>query len=202
VSPLASRALALALLVALLGALAGAVALPAWRLYREDGRALAERRERIARLAALAGDLEPRRRQLAGLEARLARSPYLLPEASSALAAAALQERVKAAVEGSDGKLVSSQTLRPRAGEEGIEEIGLNVRLQTTTEGLRAILHALEGGRPYVVVDRLVVVRARRPTLRQRLRARRPPPARPPLDVSFTLYGLRRAAAPAGGSDG
>lgn len=181
-SPAWSRAAALALAALALAAAIALGALPAWRVYEADREAIAQRRVDIDRYRDIAARGEAMRDTLARLRRPDAAGRLLLPPTSSALAAAALQERVKAIVEDSGGRLTSTQVLPPET-EAGFDRVGINVRMSVTTPALQAVLHALESSAPLLTVDEVVVLA--RQGQRSRTRA-----TQSGLDVRFRISGF------------
>lgn len=154
--PWASRLSAVALLLGLLLLGYAAAVAPLVAGYRQSERALVEAQDLLTgyrSVAARRGSLEA---QLAALAARQTDSGLYLAGATDALAAAALQDRVKDAIEGSGGNLRSIQIL-PAKDEEGFRRVGVRVQLTATIADLLHILHGLEAGTPFLFVDALEV---------------------------------------------
>jgi general secretion pathway protein M len=113
---------------------------------------------------------------------------YLLGP-SDALAAAQLQDRLKAVIEAAGGELRSTRILPAEAVEAspGTRRTALQVQMIVTIEGLAEVLYGLEAGQPYVLIDELSV-------RNQRERRRRgEPETEPMLDVNLRLSGFVRA---------
>lgn len=123
--------------------------------------------------ARLAGSIEAQQRLLQQYEAEIRARPVLLEqleairglarergyhieEASESLAAVALRTLLDSAASVTgDSCTVQSQQERPAAGEDS--RIRVRARLRCSVEGLRLLLHELEGGRPVLVVESLQV---------------------------------------------
>ena len=103
---------------------------------------------------------------------------------STSLAAAELQERVKAVVEQTGSRLTSTRVLTP-AEEGSFYRVAVNVRMRVTVEALQEVLHGLEGALPYMTVDNVTVL-ARRARRNRRNKAAGPQT----LDVRFDLSAL------------
>lgn len=108
---------------------------------------------RLGAMAAVKAELA---RQRDALAARRDQGDLLLSGASEALAAAALQNSLKAAVARAGGELRSTQALAVTE-EKGFRRIAVRALLATDAEGLRTLLHAVESARPPLFVDGLEV---------------------------------------------
>ena len=181
-SPPQSRLLAIALLLLCTGVVVQLVALPAWRMYRNDRQAVEQQRDQIERFKRIAKRAPEIEQRLQELEEHRKRDQYVLTAESTILAAAALQERVKAIVEQSGGRLTSTQ-VPPAVAEGAYNKVTVKVRMSVTTPALQSILYELESGVPYLVVDNVAV-------LSRRARRRKQTQPQPQtLDVRFDLSG-------------
>lgn len=155
----ARRLLALALLLGLAAAAWFAVLQPllGWRAAAEAR--LAEADATLARYRAVAGQSDDIVRQAAALRDIAEREALFLPGATEGQAAAALQDVIKAAVASADARADSIQALEATA-EGALTRITMRVRLSSDTASLQRLLHALESGRPVVLLEG-VYVRAR-----------------------------------------
>ena len=163
-SPGFRRAVAVALLVLALAALWRFGAAPLWRAWQADRESVARLGEQIARLETLARSREDFARALRAAQEAPGLTGALIEADSPTLAAAQLQQTVKALVEAAGGSVVSSQpTDAVPAGP--YSRIGLEVRMLVTVEALQRVLHELESRRPVLVVDEMLVLSrtARRP---------------------------------------
>jgi general secretion pathway protein M len=192
----ARRALALALLLGLVALTIGSVGLPLWHHHRAQAELLEIRADALAHFERVVSGLEDRRAELARLEAAPELARFVLARESPTLAAARLQEQVKSVVEAHDGRLISVHVLDPaEAGAGAFLRVGLGIRLSVDMEGLQQVLHELEGGRPALFVDDLVILsRSARGT-------RGGETAIPDLDIRFRISGfLASPPSPAGGA--
>ena len=189
-SPLA-RTLALLLLAA---AVAGGyllVVLPVLHAYRDTGAAIEQAEVLLQRQRALAAQ---RPLLLAQIEEEKEQADALagyLQGPSDALAAAQLQDRLKAVVEAAGGELRSTRILPAVEVQTspGTRRAALQVQMIVTIEGLAEVLYGLESGQPYLLIDELSV-------RNQRERRRRgEPDTEPMLDVSLKLSGFVREAS-------
>jgi len=182
-----SRALAVALLALVVVLVAQAAVLPAWRAYQRNEAAIEQHREHIARFRRAAADVDQLQARLEALQSQRQSARYTLSGESPTLAAAALQERVKAVVEGRGGELISTRVL-PAQNEGGFSRVTVNVRMAVTVEVLQQVLYELESGTPYLMLDNIMVLS------RGALARRQSDSAQDDLDVRFDLSGFMRAA--------
>jgi hypothetical protein len=175
----ARRLLALALLLGAVGAIWLAVVQPllAWRAAAEQR--LAEADATLARYRVVAGQSDDIVRQAGQLRDLAEREALFLPGATEGQAAAALQDVIKAAVAAADARADSIQALEATA-DGALTRIAMRVRLSADTASLQRLLHALEAGRPVVLLEG-VYVRAR--SLRADAQERN-------LDVRFDAVGF------------
>jgi general secretion pathway protein M len=115
---------------------------------------------------------------------------YYLSGATTAVAAAELEQQLKKVVAARKGTIVSTQVLT-RAEENGLQNVVIQVRLRASLPGLLQILHNLETGKPSLFVNNLSVaartVSARNNTASSMARE---------LDVRFDLTGYLKGVAP------
>lgn len=138
----------------------------------------------VDRYAEQSRDLERQANQIAGYQRLVDSKPELLAalkasaeapgdntlyftEASEALAASALQKRVKDLVEFNSGKLLSTQKLTTRS-DDPFPPVSVRVHMSGRTDAIARTLHALESQRPLLFVDEIQVQsRQRRKTRRE-----------------------------------
>lgn len=187
-----SRLLAFGLLFLLLGAIVRFGALPLWALYQRNTESLQEQRFQLERYRSVGRSVSKREMELEQLLADDEIGRYALSEDSPALAAAELQEKVKALIVGGGGKLTSFRVL-PTKPEGEFERVSVNVRATLENDALQKVLHSLESVTPFLTVDNLVITSGqRRAARRTRRRNSRPRPVKTSLDVTFDLAGLLR----------
>jgi general secretion pathway protein M len=186
-TPLLGRLAALAILVAVgWGAYVFAID-PLLARYRLQEQLIAERQDlerRYRRIGASRPALEAERDDV---RERLSPVGLYLEAASDSLVAAELQNRAKAAVEASGGKLTSTQILAAR-DEGNFRRVGIRVQMSVTVEPLQNTLYALESGTPYLFIDNLDVRRR----VQRRRRKTPQPEAESQLTVRFDLFGYTR----------
>jgi hypothetical protein len=176
------RALAVGLLVAAVIALLAVVLGPVILLHRHYDEAISDASDRLHRYERIAAQAPELRTTLAAMQQRDGRRFFLTNTATN-LAAAELQELVKAAIEGNGGRITTSQTTSPR--EDGrFREIGVNVQFFASTPNLQKILYAIESHEPYLIVENVTV----RPL--NAFRGFRPTPGQEPeLNVQLDVGG-------------
>ena len=186
---LLARALAIALLAAAVASVYLLVLVPVGNAYRETADAIEQAEILLQRQRALAAQ---RPLLVARIEEETERADAIagyLQGPSDALAAAQLQDRLKAVVEAAGGDLRSTRILpaEPVEASPGTRRAALQVQMIVTIGGLAEILYGLEAGQPYVLIDELSVrnQRERRP--------RGEPESEPSLDVNLRLSGFVRA---------
>jgi len=194
-SPARQRLLALGILLIGLAALVGALVVPVLLLHRHYDRAIEDLGDKLTRYRRVAAQAPELRTALDAVRTRDGRKFYLRNTATN-LAAAELQELVKAAIENNGGRITTSQNTTAR--DDGrFKQVGVNVQFFATTPALQKILAAIETQQPYLVVDNIAV----RPL--NAFRGFKPGPGQEPelnlqLDVSAWAYPEpAKPAAPA-----
>ena len=149
------RALALALLLLVVAAVLAVVVLPVLLLHQHYDDALASLSQRLATYRRVAAQAPEFSKALATMKERDARRFYLRNSAPN-LAAAELQEQVRAAIEGNGGRISTSQNQSPR--DDGrFKQIVVSVQFFATTPNLQKILNAIETQQPYLTVENLTL---------------------------------------------
>jgi general secretion pathway protein M len=122
--------------------------------YRETDQAIEEVQEQLLHYQHLAAMRPVLARQLEQLAAVQGSETYYLSGGTDALAAAALQDRVSALIDGNGGRLLSIQPLLG-VDEQGFKRITVRVEMTATIEPLFETLYALETGMPVLFVENL-----------------------------------------------
>lgn len=151
----------LLLLVALVGLL---VVQPLWQRYAANRAAIEDLEDKVARFESIAMRQASLEQELARTQRAMNLSILTLEADSATLAAADLQERVKAAVQDAGGSLTSTQILEAEK-VDAFERVSVNVRMTGATPAVQKSLYALEHGRPLLVIDDMLIV-SRRTTVR------------------------------------
>ncbi len=175
------RALALALTVVALASIWAAVVDPLVRSYQDRAETLAQRSTLARRMEAVAAALPTYRRQAQAVQGAGASAPALLPEATDALAAAALQERVQALAQQAGATIASAEAL-PAEPAGPYQRIGLRVSLSTTYPKLMEVLRRIADASPPMLVDNLRLQRS--PALG----------SRDGMEASLTIIAFRAGA--------
>lgn len=178
-----ARLVALALLAGAVLALLLAVVLPLGALHARLAADIAAYRDALA----LEAEIAQRRAELRDAARALgdpgALNELLLAGGSDAVAMAGLHERTRELIAAARASLISIQQLPP--GEEGgYRRIALRVQFAADLPGFQRIVHALESGRPAVVVTNLYL----------RARSARAAGVANPLDVQMDLLAFRKEA--------
>ncbi len=180
-----SRTAAVTLLAFLIGSAYLLLVAPVIEAYRSTSEATEHVVEQLARYGQLSKAYPNRKAQLQRLDRQQARSGIYLAGETDALAAAALQEDVRAKVERNGGKLRSIQIL-PVKTDGDFKQVSVRVQLTATLGSFARILHALESGKPYVFINNLDVKNRR---VRKATQAQKDDPE---LVIRFDLYGYLR----------
>jgi len=149
-----SRALSLGLLLVIL--LVGYLLFvyPWAQAYPDAVKELRETQMRLLRFRELASQAEAVADEAAAARAALLNSGAFIEGSSDALAAAAMQNRLDAAVEAAGGDLRSVRS-QPSSVENGMVRVRLRAQLTTNVHGLKRLLYALETGTPLLFVESL-----------------------------------------------
>ena len=188
------RLLAMGILLTLLALVVQLVVAPAWRLYAAQGDRLDVAREQLERFQRLSAQLPAMRTGLTRLREQDLLAPFLVSAANDALAAAELQERLKATALAHEGRILSTRVL-PGVADGPFERVVVDARLEIPLEGLQDLLHEIETRKPYLFVDELSVMA--RPHRRGGTAG-----TVDMLETRLTLYGLRRRTETGGVAGG
>jgi general secretion pathway protein M len=178
------------LLLVLLAAVLQLAVAPAWRAYAAQRQQLEVARGQLERFQRLASQLPGLRSQVARLREEDPLATFLVQAPNDALAAAELQERLKASAAAHEGRILSTRVLKGQA-EGPFERVVVEARLEISLEGLQEVLYEIDNKTPYLFVDELSVMN--RPQRRGSSAG-----VAPTLETRLTLYGLRRKAETAG----
>ncbi len=146
------RALALAILF-------GAIALVWLFVIQPVTDAFAAQQDEIVQSRALLGALEARiaagplvAAHLAKMKAREASTAGLIPGKNAEIAAAGMQNLIKALIEGESGQIRSAQNLPP-VDTDGFERINIQYDLSLPMARLRDVSYRLETSLPFLFLD-------------------------------------------------
>ena len=179
-SPL-SRTLAIALLGAVVLSGYVVVVRPVGTAYQGYQQSIADSRELLLRFGKIAVQHAQIEQTLADIHAWQASQRTQLEAGNATLATAGFQGRIQSTITSNGAVLKSIQTLKAE-DEGGHTKLAIRVTFRATTGALFRILYALEGGKPFVFLDRVDI---RRPRINARNRA---PLEEPHLEVRFDAY--------------
>lgn len=133
--------------------------------YRQDQATLEQQLGRLEQLQRMAASREPIQQLIASIQQDRNVIAQYLPQSVPALAAADLQQRVKAVVDAVGGTLQSTQALPP-VEDGGAVKVTVSAAMTGDANSLRKVLHDLESQTPLLFVDNLqVAARENRPRL-------------------------------------
>jgi general secretion pathway protein M len=186
-TPWISRLAALLLLAVVAAAAYQLVVGPVVDAYADTRQAVADARDRLEHYERLAATRPALAAEMTALVQRQAPHGYYLSGGTDALAAVALQDRLKQVIGANGGTTRSIQPL-PGVDEHGFRRVTVRVQLTSTTEALFHIFYALEAGSPIVFIENIDI--QSRAVLRTADRSGAPPPPEEPvLTIAFDLYG-------------
>ena len=181
-----NRLTAVVLLLLLVGAVVAYGVMPVVASFRTTEESLVHTEDLLTRFGQSAATRDAYRTQIKALSEGQTGSGLYVPGDTPALAAADLQERIRAAVNKSGGEIKSTQILNSqRQGD--FQRVGLRIALSMPMEPLLDLLYSLEAGHPYLFVDNLEIA--------ARVSRRRNEPATnedPVLAIRFDIYGFLR----------
>lgn len=183
------RVLSLGLLLTVLASIHYGLLQPLIDAYRSSDERLQQARSRLAKLMELAQSGKALEKRLEEFRRNDMSDRYYLSGRTPSLAAAGLQNHLKAIIEASGGQLISASDL-PSTSEEKLTKVPTSLRLKARTDGLQELLYAIETQVPLIFIDKLSVrgmsfygVRTASNT-------------EPLLDIQLELSGYARTPAP------
>jgi len=186
------RVLALGLLFTVLASIYVGFFQPLIDAYRSSADRLQQAQAQLAKLIQIAQSRKAIEGRLTEFRRSDTSDRYYLSGRTPSLAAAGLQNHLKAIIETSEGQLITSSDL-PSANEEKLTKVATSLRLKAQTEGLREILHAIETQLPLVFIDKLSVRGL------SFYSPRTTPNTEPMLDIQLDLSGFARVVEAANG---
>jgi len=186
-TPWISRLVALLLLLAGMAAAYVFVIDPLVVAYAETDDAIADTRVYLQHVERLGATRPALAKQMAELDRRHGTRGYYLSGGTDALAAVALQDRLKQIIDANGGSL---RSIQPLAGmdEQGFRRVTVRVQMTATTESLFRTVYLLEAGTPLVFIENIGIQNrmARRTTIQTDDSELTQEPI---LTVGFDLYG-------------
>jgi general secretion pathway protein M len=183
-TPIQSRAAALAIAVLAMVTVLALILAPWWGLKLRYDSALEDavtRLERYSRIAGMQEGLQKRAQEVKALDT----ARHFLKSASPALAAAELQDLAKTVIESNGGKINSIQILQHK-DEGGYRQIAVTLQLAAPQSVVKGMMHAIESMQPYLFIDNLAM---RSPSGNQN----RVPEADLNIQFDLTGYALKGA---------
>jgi general secretion pathway protein M len=153
-SPLASRTIAWGILTNLCWIIVAFGIAPLLSQVGSDRETIASSRELLARYHRLEADLPAVTAQVTELREIAENNHYFFVSASSAVAAAEMQNAMRGLVASSGAVLRSSKSL-PAGMEQGFDRVGIDLEVLASTPQLVGLLRAIAATEPVVLVDRL-----------------------------------------------
>ncbi len=148
------RVAALSLPFAVVGALYLFAVAPLLQSYERGQEELAHARDMLARTTAIAAQRDAVEAEVAALRRRQSESGLFVRGDSEALATAALQDHVSAAVAESGGSLRSLEGLSSESAQ-GMTRLSMQARLIGDIREVANLLHLLESRQPLLFVEEL-----------------------------------------------
>lgn len=187
-NPRYQRWLALGLLIGVVLTLLFAILLPLlnqWLDYRDQKSDLLFRLQRQQAVAARKQGVAD---NLQALQQQFEEQDYFSNSTTEALASAELQNAIKTAVTEAGGQLTSTQGLPGKAENEFVR-ISVKVRMVSSIDALRHVLHSIESSVPLLVIDQLDIT----PVRGARNRGTNKIDPSTQLNVSFQVVSFMRA---------
>lgn len=150
------RVAAVVLLLVSLAALHFLAVAPVLDSFERDADSIVETRELLARFDRQAAARFSLEEKLESLRSLVAEQGHYLEDGTYAVAAASLQDNVKAIVEGQGGEVQSIQTMPSPANDE-TRKVSIRVQSIMSVEPLLHTIHQLESGAPYLFIDNLEI---------------------------------------------
>jgi general secretion pathway protein M len=177
-----SRALAVGILILMIALALGVLLSPLAWLYSRYDKILVQSADQLMRFQRVAATKAQVESRLAAVKAKDVRSGFM-KNTAPALAASEVQDRAKTLIESNGGRLNAIQIL-PHKDEGRYRQVGVNIQLSANMPALRRILHALEGERPYLIVDNMTIRSF------QNINYKPSPGIEPEMFIQFDVAGL------------
>lgn len=177
-----SRALAVGILILLIVLVLGILLSPLAWLYNRYDKILVQSADQLMRFQRVAATKAQVEARLATVKAKDVRGGFMKNTAPP-LAASEVQDRAKTLIESNGGRLNAIQIL-PHKDEGRYRQVGVNIQLSANMPALRRILHALEGERPYLMVDNMTIRSF------QNINYKPSPGIEPEMFIQFDVVGL------------
>ena len=186
-SPRQSRALAGAILVLVLSTAVVLLIYPVWSMNEALGIQIDDTLFQIQRYKRIATQNDQYQLEFNNIKQSQQTDQRYLQSKTESLANAELQRRIKQLVAAGQGEIISTQTSQI-SQEEMLNRVAIRVRMKSTLEGLKTILHRIETQKPYLFIDN-ITIRSRHITRRGLPKTKKIVEAMRMLDVDFHLLG-------------
>jgi general secretion pathway protein M len=184
-TPLQHNIASTGILLTVLTVVFGVLVLPGWAEYSQNAEHLASLQDRLKRYDRLRDQKDQLQKQIAALtQTDAVDSEAFVPGNSPALAAAELQQYLKAMVEAIGARVISTQAL-PVDESGSFPRITIKVQLKGDIVALHQLFFQIETGAPAAYLDKLLIQSQRSRTRRRRSQA--PTPVVQEVDVRFEL---------------
>jgi general secretion pathway protein M len=193
-TPRQSRTAAVAILILLLVMILAVAIYPVWSNNLAYNGKIEDAQFQIQRYQRIAGQSSRYQKEFNNLKRTQQSDARYLQSKTDSLANAELQRRIKQVVAAGHGEIISTQTAQT-SQEKVLKKVSIRVRMKSTLENLKQILHQLETQKPYLFIDNIS------------LRSRHIPRRRLPktkdiakeirmLDLEFLVTGYIKSSSP------
>ena len=194
-SSLTNRLLAVGLLAATVAIIYLLVVAPVMAKFAGYRDSIEQSRDLYAKYQGISAGGDELEAQLEEIKRRDAAAGGYVMGASETLAAAELQNHIKAVFNRNGATLKSLQILPTEEEEEGFLRIIVRAQLTAAATGLQQVIFALEADKPYLFIENVDIRKQRQ--RRKRTRTRRPATPQPTydpglLDIRFDVFGYMR----------
>ncbi|MEW8505132.1 MAG: type II secretion system protein GspM [Candidatus Thiodiazotropha sp.] len=186
-TPRQSRTVALAILILLLAMVSVLVVYPVWSMNKRYDARIDDTQFQIQRYQRIAVQNDRYQVEFSKLKQNQRSDLRFLQSNTDSLAYAELQRRIKQVVAAGKGEIVSTQTAQ-LSQDEVLSRVAIRVRMKSSLENLKKILHQLETQKPYLFIDN-ITVRSRNLARRRLPKSKKITEAIKKLDLDFLLIG-------------
>ncbi|MCU7890939.1 MAG: type II secretion system protein M [Candidatus Thiodiazotropha sp. (ex Ustalcina ferruginea)] len=186
-TPIQSRIVASAILLLLFLIILVAAIYPVWSLNATYDEQISDDQHQIKIYQRIASQDNQYQQEFSNLKRNQQTDRRYLQSNTDSLAKAELQRRMKLVAAKKNGEIISTQAVQVTQ-EEDLNRVAIRVRMKSTLENMKAILHQLETEKPYLFVEN-IMVRSRHVTRRRLPKTKEITKAISMLDVEFLLSG-------------
>jgi general secretion pathway protein M len=153
-TPRQSRTVAVAILISLLAMLLALSIYPVWSNNMAYDGKIEDTQFQIQRYQRIASQSDRFQQEFNNLKLTQQSDARYLKSKTDLLANAELQRRIKQIVAAGQGEIISTQTAQITQ-EKLLNKVAIRVRMKSTLENLKQILHQLETQKPYLFIDNI-----------------------------------------------